>query len=72
MLGVGELSLGRNIGRSDALSPTVIADLIRTEVEQLIDWTKWRSAKAKEDRGRRLLAGAAANWTKVEKLLGKR
>jgi hypothetical protein len=56
----------------DALSPTLIADLIRTEVEQLIDWRRWRSAKAREERGRRLLDAAAANWTKVEKVLGKR
>jgi hypothetical protein len=56
----------------DALSPTVIADLIRAEVEGLIDRPQWDAAKAKEKRGRRLLDAAAANWTKVEKLLGKR
>ena len=48
----------------DALSPTLIADLIRTEIEQLIDWPKWRSAQAKEKRRRGLLDTAAANWTK--------
>jgi hypothetical protein len=56
----------------DALSPTLIADLIRTEIEQLIDWPKWRSAQAREERRRGLLDTAAANWSKVEKLLGKR
>jgi len=55
------------IGRA----PTLIADLIRTEIEQLIDWPKWRSAQASEERRRGLL-GTAANWTKVEKMLGKR
>ena len=55
----------------DALSPTLIADLIRTEIEQLIDWSKWRSAQASEERRRGLLNAAAANWTKVEKMLGK-
>jgi hypothetical protein len=43
----------------DALSPTLIADLIRTEIEQT------------EKRRRGLLDSAAANWTKVEKMLGK-
>ena len=56
----------------DALSPTLIADLIRTEIEQLIDWPKWRSAQAREERGRGLLDTAAANWAKVENFLSKR
>jgi len=56
----------------DALSPTLIADLIRTEIEQLIDRPKWRSAQASEERRRGLLDTAAANWAKVEKMLGKR
>jgi hypothetical protein len=53
----------------DALSPTVIADLIRTELDQLIDSTAWRKARARETRDRKLLAAAAANWAMVEKLL---
>jgi hypothetical protein len=53
----------------DALSPTVIADLIRGEVEGLIDRRKWRAAIASETRGRQLLAGASKKWGKVEKLL---
>jgi hypothetical protein len=53
----------------DALSPTVIADLIRSEVEGLIDQRKWRRAIASETRGRTLLTAASDNWTKVEKLL---
>jgi hypothetical protein len=53
----------------DALSPTVIADLIRNEIEGLIDRRRWRSALANENRGRQLLAGAAENWIKVEKVL---
>jgi hypothetical protein len=55
----------------DALSPTVIANLIRSEIEALIDQMRWRIAGAKEETGRRLLAGVAANWTMVEKLLAK-
>jgi hypothetical protein len=53
----------------DALSPTVIADLIRTEVEALIDDENWQTDRASEDRNRSLLERAAADWTKVENLL---
>jgi hypothetical protein len=55
----------------DALSPTVIAELIRNELERLIDAAEWRKAVAGEKRGRKLLDTAAANWAKVEKLLHK-
>ena len=55
----------------DALSPTVIADLIRAEVTGLIDQTARDEAVADEERNRALLDRAAENWTKVEKLLKK-
>lgn len=38
----------------DALSPTVIADLIRTEIEAMIDVAKWRK-EAAEQHNRALL-----------------
>jgi hypothetical protein len=54
----------------DALSPTVIVDLIRSEIEEgLIDRKRWHRTITSENRGRQLLAGAAENWTKVKKLL---
>ena len=53
----------------DALPPNVIADLIRSEIEALIDQRHWRKALTSERRGRKQLATVAANWTKVEKLL---
>jgi hypothetical protein len=53
----------------DALSPTVIADLIRTEVTGLIDQGAWDEAVADEERNRDLLDYAAENWAKVEKFL---
>ena len=56
----------------DALSPTVISDLIRREIEGLIDQRRWKRAIASENRGRKLLTGAAENWTKVEKMLERR
>ena len=43
----------------DALSPNVIADLIKTEIESLIDQEPWKVAKAKEAKSRRQLAAAA-------------
>ena len=56
----------------DALAPNVIADLIRSEIESFIDPKRWRKALASEKRGRKLLADAANNWSKVEKLLERR
>jgi hypothetical protein len=56
----------------DALSPTVIANLIRTEIEALIDPKRWRAAIASEERGRKQIAAVAEDWTKVEKILERR
>ena len=43
----------------DALSPTVIADLVRAEIEALIQWAKWTRAMTKERRARSMLDTAA-------------
>jgi hypothetical protein len=56
----------------DALSPTVIADLIRAKIEPMIDWAKWKAAEAREARGCKHLATVADNWTKVRKIAAKR
>ena len=53
----------------DVLSTTVIADLVRAEIEALIQWPKWTQALAKERRARTMLDNAAQNWAKVEKFL---
>jgi hypothetical protein len=53
----------------DALPPDVLVNLIRTNVEQLIDADAWNAALRREARNRKLLDRAAENWTKVEKLL---
>jgi hypothetical protein len=47
----------------------VIADLIRSEIEDLIDQRAWHAALASEQQGGELLAGVAKNWTEVKKLL---
>jgi hypothetical protein len=43
----------------DALSPTVIADLIRAELKPLINRKRWKAAQAKEDQGRERLFAMA-------------
>src|SRR5262249_40743817 len=56
----------------DALDPTVIADLIRTEIGDLIDQDEWQDALSKEEESRDLLSRVSENWTKVKKLLQRR
>jgi hypothetical protein len=51
----------------DALSPAVIADLIRKELDAMIDVESWRRSLSKERRGRVLLGKVAKNWAKVAK-----
>ena len=53
----------------DALSPTVIADLIRTEILALTDSVGWHGARDQEHRSRAMLSRASQNWSKVEKFL---
>jgi hypothetical protein len=53
----------------DALSPLVIEELIRDELEELIDHDRWNAAMRKEVRNRRGIGRLADNWTKVEKWL---
>jgi hypothetical protein len=60
---------GRECWELDALDPAVIADLIRAEIDGLIDAAVWESALAKERRNRDLLATVSSNWAKVENLL---
>ena len=60
---------GRGSWELDALRPTVISNLIRTEIERLIDHTRWDASQRKERRNRKLLERVAANWPKVKKLV---
>jgi hypothetical protein len=60
---------GHECWELDALDPAVIADLIRAEVEALIDHDAWNSAMAEEEQHRASLANASANWAEVEKFL---
>ena len=51
----------------DALTPTVIADLIRDQIEAMIDAPAWRKREAAERRNRALLERVSENWAKVKK-----
>jgi len=56
----------------DALSPTVIADLIRVEIERLIDHRAFETARRHEACNRKLMTKVSTNWTLVEKSLQRR
>jgi hypothetical protein len=58
---------GEECWELDALSPTVIADLIRTEIETKIDFSLWEKREAAEQRNCALLERVAQNWAKVKK-----
>jgi len=60
---------GHECWELDALDPAFIADLIRTEIEALIDHDRWNLAMAEEEQHRAALANASANWAKVENFL---
>jgi hypothetical protein len=53
----------------DALPPDVLVDLIRTNVEQLMDAGAWNAARRREARNRKLITRVADNWAKVQKIL---
>jgi hypothetical protein len=49
----------------DALDPAVIAELIKIELEEMIDARAWREAQAKEKANRELLDQVAERWDDV-------
>lgn len=53
----------------DALDPTVIDRLIRTQIDELIDGDAWKAAIAREDQYREQLERAADRWTEVRDFL---
>jgi hypothetical protein len=53
----------------DALSPTVISNLIRAQLEPLIDRKRWKAAEEQERQGRSLLTAVAKDWPKIAKLM---
>jgi hypothetical protein len=60
---------GRECWELDALDPVVIAELIRGEVEGMIDPDIWNAARREEAANRALLEATSGNWATVENLL---
>ena len=61
---------GRACWELDALDPIVIADIVRTEIQGLIDHETWAAAKAREDANRAKLEDATTNWALVQNITG--
>ena len=55
----------------DALEPTVLADLVRRNVEEFRDGDKWDGLVAEQDRQRATLTGIAERYQAVEAFLAK-
>jgi len=53
----------------DALEPSVMRELIQSEIDQLKDQKRWDKDTAEEVKIRKLLAKAADNWDKLEPVL---
>ncbi len=53
----------------DALEPSVVVDLITSEIEPLIDFSLWDEAKEREDHNRRLLRRVSERWDDIADLL---
>ncbi|MCW2110471.1 hypothetical protein [Bradyrhizobium elkanii] len=53
----------------DALSPTIIADLIRAQIQPMIDDAEWMKASERERQSREQLKAVTANWAKVVNLV---
>ena len=64
----------RQFGATDcwelgALAPNVISNLVRDELDNLIDSDTWASAIAVENDNRSILTAAAGNWSLVKSVL---
>lgn len=53
---------GKESWELDALDPAILSEMVRTEVNKLIDKKQWKAQQAKEQEGRRLLGVVADQW----------
>ena len=60
---------GRTSWELDALEPSVIDDLITTEIESMIDEEEWEATRAEERERREQLAKLHGNWDQVAEFL---
>jgi hypothetical protein len=49
----------------DALEPAVLADLVRTAVEEVLNRTRWDRAVREENEHKRLLGAVEENWEDI-------
>lgn len=55
----------------DALNPTTLADLVRTEIESIIDRAQWEADEHKEEQAREELSAISKNYDRVAKFVRK-
>jgi hypothetical protein len=53
----------------DALDPAVLADLVKTEIQTVLDKDKWEESVKVENEGRRLLEAVSERWEDVTAFL---
>lgn len=56
----------------DALEPSVIANLIRAEVDSMLDRDLWDEKMSEQERARDTLVNLASRWAEVEEYMGGR
>lgn len=56
----------------DALEPSVIANLIRTEVDSMLDRDLWDEKAREQERARDTLVNLASRWAEVEEYMSGR
>lgn len=61
---------GTHCWELDALDPRTIRDILKREVEALIDWDAWNAAKDAERNAKREFEGAVRRWAGVIDPLG--
>jgi hypothetical protein len=54
----------------DALEPTVLGQLVRDEVDSLLDHDRWDTAVAREEAAAARLQAVSQRWAEVEALVG--
>ena len=65
------LEYGDESWELDALDPTTIAQIIRTAVNDFIDWDKWAEIEEEETESKKRLQQVADRWNEVSDYLGE-
>lgn len=55
----------------DALEPSVLAGLVRDNIEGIIDWDAWREIENREDIERSVLTAIGSKFSEVAKMVGR-